>query len=207
MWGNRLWYQKTESAIAPLRTQRRLPDNFTHPLNFSPSISARKGCFKRLHAWECLDARFIYSIRLMQSVPPKAVLQRCPSQAAGFEQLARRSAGSRLWWIHLPLGPFLSTHRQEHKAVHPSGWLHSPGGATARGTRCSSATHTRRLMHFLMIHKPRSNSRIKAFVHDFGMKHQLTFFTDDCQGKILDCRVLLIWNDFQLRPSRQSHVY
>lgn len=38
-------------------------------------------------------------------------------------------------------------------------------------------------MHFLMIHKPRSNSRIKAFVHYFGMKHQLTFFTDDCQAK------------------------
>lgn len=128
-------------------------------------------------------------------------------------------AGSRLWARSTevwglpalvnppPTWPFLSTHRQEHKAVHPSGWLQSPGGATARGTRCSSATHTRRLMHFLMIHKPRSNSRIKAFVHDFGMKHQLTFFTDDCQGKILDCRVLLIWNDFQLRPSRQSHVY
>lgn len=67
LWWNRLWYQKREPVIPPLRTPRRLPDNFTRPPNFSPSISASKGCFKWQlphpwpHAWKCLDAVFLPS--------------------------------------------------------------------------------------------------------------------------------------------------
>lgn len=145
LWWNRLWCQKRESVIPPLRTQRRLPDSFTYPLNFGPSISASKGCFKLQPPLspDCMLGN-VQMPYLFHQAPAISYTQSCTPEMP--------IAGSRLWvtstevhglpvLVNPPPTWPIPNHRQGRAQSCPPFWM------TPQSWWSNSSGHTLQFSH------------------------------------------------------------